>query len=641
MQQKNILLTILLFLFAYGSTTGQVNIGGVINTYTAVTAFGVCANNIMVADASGFTPGNAVIIIQMQGAVIDETNTASFGTVSNYQSAGLWEKATIAAVNGNEISFSKNLLNTYQPGGKVQMVSLPVYSDANVTSILTGNPWNGSTGGVIAVETTGTLTLNSNINGSGIGFTGGPNTQVCPNSCNFTTNETGYYYASPTNRAAAKGQGIAEIITGKEWGRGAQANGGGGANDHNNGGGGGANYAAGGMGGNNAEPGAFNCKGNNNGGRPGIVLNYSSLNKLFLGGGGGAGHGNNGNTGGCPGTGASGTGGNGGGIVIIIANSLVNNGATINAAGNSGGLSTGDGAGGGGAGGAVFLSVSSFTNNLTVDVRGGAGGNSNNAFSNRCYGPGGGGGAGIVIGTNSLPATVSSLMTGGIAGVITNSTNACNGTNSNAVAGSNSTSVLNASVPEGTVDPLSGCSVVPVSFLYFKTSLKQNTKVLLEWATSFEQNTSHYIIERSFNNVLYREITRMPASGNSQTETRYSFIDNNTTTGNNYYRIKQVDRTGKFVYTKISVISISRSGYIRAVYPNPVKSGNLVTIDFSKPVKSYQYRVTDMQGRIIAQGQSVAQNQKSQFSIPTLTTGIYSLNLIINEEQYQQKLMIY
>ncbi|MFZ1529442.1 MAG: T9SS type A sorting domain-containing protein [Ferruginibacter sp.] len=642
MQLKNILLSIILMTLIPASAVSQVNIGGIVNTYTAVTAFGLCANSITVADASGFSVGNTVIVIQMQGAVIDETNTAGFGTVSNYQSAGLWEKATIAAINSNEVSFSKNLLNTYQLSGKVQMVSLPVYSNAIVTSVLTGTAWNGSTGGIVALETSGSLTLNSNINAGGIGFNGGPNTQVCPNSCNFTTNETGYYFAAPTYRAAAKGQGVAAIITGKEWGRGAQANGGGGANDHNNGGAGGSNYAAGGTGGNNAEPGAFNCKGNNNGGRPGFAMNYSGLNRLFLGGGGGAGHGNNGNTGSCPGTGASGAGGNGGGIVIIIANSLINNGASINAAGNTGGSGTGDGAGGGGGGGAVFLSVNSFVNNLGIVVNGGTGGNTNNATSNRCYGPGGGGGAGIIISATALPGTVSSSMLGGAAGLITNSTNACNGSSSSAVSGSSTPAVLSgASVPAGTVDPLSGCSVVPVSFRYFKTSIKENTKVLLEWVTNFEQNTSHYIIERSTDAVVYSELASLVAAGNTQTETHYVYTDHNAATGKNYYRIKQVDRDGRFVYTNISVINISRNGYTMSVYPNPMKSGSLLTVEFSKPVKSCQYLLTDMQGRIIAAGRSVTHNQKAQLGIPKLTAGVYVLNLMINEEKYQQKLLLY
>src|SRR5687768_15073731 len=96
---KKTLVTLILYAGSYVCVAQS--IGGTINTYTAVTFPGPCPNKLTVADGTGFTAGNTVIIIQMQGAVIDETNTAAFGTITSYNSAGLWEKAVISSVAGN------------------------------------------------------------------------------------------------------------------------------------------------------------------------------------------------------------------------------------------------------------------------------------------------------------------------------------------------------------------------------------------------------------------------------------------------------------------------------------------------------------------------------------------------------------
>ena len=119
--------------------------------------------------------------------------------------------------------------------------------------------WFG--GGVTAIVVHGTFDLNGfQISTSLDGFNGGNYTQLA-SGCDFTTSFPDYYYASGDWRAAPKGQGLADFVAGREWGKGPQANGGGGGNDHNSGGGGGANLSDGGSGGENREPGVFNCDG--------------------------------------------------------------------------------------------------------------------------------------------------------------------------------------------------------------------------------------------------------------------------------------------------------------------------------------------------------------------------------------------
>lgn len=421
---KKALLKVLLFLLPM-SLLSQANVSGVVNSYSAVSSIDTCANSITVGNPGFFSPGDTVLLIQMQGAIVDVSNTASFGTVNNYNGSGLYEYNIVQTVNGTNIVFQFELSNPYDPNGSLQLITVPQYNAATLIGAVNAQAWNGSTGGVITFMVNGTLDLaGQTIDADGAGFRGGTYVNIA-SSCNFLTNATGYFYPVGNWQGAPRGEGISAIIPGLEWGRGAQANAGGGGNDHNAGGGGGSNLAAGGQGGENQDPGTFNCKGFFPG-LGGRALAGSNA-RVFLGGGGGAGHGNNT---------SNSSGGDGGGIIMIKANSIEGNNGTITARGADGQPSSNDGAGGGGGGGTVFLETGNFSaSNLTVIVDGGDGADAAN-IANRCYGPGGGGGSGaIYLGTPGVPANVTLNRSGGANGISASGTNPCAGSALNAAPG--------------------------------------------------------------------------------------------------------------------------------------------------------------------------------------------------------------
>ncbi len=402
-----ILTSCLLFPFLLFSQTA---ISGIINNYASVISYqeGDCGGMMVLDDVAGFEVGSLALVIQMKGAEINEGNTASFGMITQMGAAGYYELVHISAINGNEVSIAAGLINTYDFSALVQIVSIPDYEDAVVDAELLGKAWDGTTGGVIAIKAS-TLTLNAGINASGLGFRGGVADIGATNNCSALTNANDYWYEIANWRGAQKGEGIATIITGKESGRGPQANGGGGANDHNSGGGGGSNVTAGGQGGENREPSFFGCDGNFPG-LGGRALPMENT-RLFLGGGGGAGHENN-----DVGT----DGGRGGGILIILADEFHGNGQIVQANGQNALTTLGaDGAGGGGGGGTVVL-ISSVSDGLNIQTNGGDGGTANNGGDDRCMGPGGGGSGGRIL-TNFTLAPINYSAEGGAAGLSINS----------------------------------------------------------------------------------------------------------------------------------------------------------------------------------------------------------------------------
>lgn len=393
--------------------SAQTSLSGTPNVYTTLVSQDGCNNSITVGNAVDFVPGMGIIILQTQGATIDLSDSENYGTIETLNGAGSYEYNRISSILGNELQLEFAIVNTYAPSF-TQVIGFEIYEDASVDGALTPTSWDGTTGGVVAIEATGTLTINADIDASGRGFRGGIPLSINNNNCNFLTNANDYAYAADNWRGSPKGEGIGFADPNSPHGRGAQANGGGGGNDHNSGGGGGALISAGGRGGTNNEPSTFGCDGDFPGRGGKSVGNTPTL--LFLGGGGGSGHANNSNPSG---------GGNGGGIIMLKASNIVFNSGQIRTNGIAATSSSGDGGGGGGAGGSILLLADGTSGNPDLSASGGAGATANNGNNDRCFGPGGGGSGGVILSNQNIPTDLA----GGSAGLSINSTSCAESSN--------------------------------------------------------------------------------------------------------------------------------------------------------------------------------------------------------------------
>lgn len=460
----------------------QTSLGGQINTYGLLVSQDACTNTLLIENASDFTPGMGLIILQMNGANIDLSNTDNYGNITDLNGAGQYEYNRINSITGNEISLEFALINEYS-GNNTQVIGFQIYQDASVDNTLEPALWDGATGGVLAIEVTGTLTINADIDASGHGFRGGVPFSIEDNNCNFLTNANDFAYADNNWRGAPKGEGIGVANSSEPFGRGAQANGGGGGNDHNSGGGGGSLVTAGGQGGRNNEPSTFGCDGDFPGRGGKTLLNDSSL--AFLGGGGGSGHANNNTLSG---------GGNGGGIIFIKAEAINFAGGRILNNGINANNISGDGGGGGGAGGSIFVLTNSISGEVQIMAQGGTGSTVNNSNADRCFGPGGGGSGGNITSNISLLADLA----GGNAGLSTNS-NSCGESSNGAENGTDGLSTSINTLPQGelfaapTLVALTGDTTVCNGTLLTLIALSSGSNYNLQWQRLVDETWSDLV----------------------------------------------------------------------------------------------------------------------------------------------------
>jgi hypothetical protein len=603
----------LLLLFLFHNAIAQTQIQGIVNQYYPVTEIVYPKACIRVPDATGLAQDDRVMLIQMKGATINtDDNSSAFGDTVSLNNAGNYEIGTVCHVKDDSVFLVFMLLNTYSIAGKVQLVRIPQYDNAEVVDTLRPASWNNTsgTGGVLAIEVAQDLVLNAHVYADSSGFRGGEY-RLSGDFCSNIAPAMAYAYnadvSDPTTQNGGfKGEAVAAFATSISGGRGAPANGGGGGNNHNNGGGGGANLSPGGMGGGNSS--STGCQTSIPGLGGKALSNYGGT-KIFPGGGGGAGHVNNGIAN------AYG-GGHGGGIVFIKATNLVSNNRRISANGRVGGRSSGDGASGGGGGGTIILDIDNYAGTLTVQANGGNGGAEDNGNINgRCYGSGGGGGGGAIYFSGSMPAATISV-NGGNAGAETRRTAACAAAVP-AAAGTAGQLIPDYTYISSLVLENSYCGVLlPINLVAFRATSVEET-VHLNWEIAADE-PGHCSIERSAEGRTWTAIGNMELEDRPS---RYKFVDQQPQPGQNFYRLKITNRTGDISYSSILRIQRSKINNGLRVYPNPAQRKLVLSGQILSPYIS----LFDLSGKLIWEKAVPASASVIEINLPELPKGIYLL----------------
>lgn len=175
------------------------------------------------------------------------------------------------------------------------------------------------------------------------------------------------------------------------------------------------------------------------------------------------------------------------------------------------------------------------------------------------------------------------------------------------------------------------CALLPVTFSSF-TAKRDQSNVVLQWETSFEQNNNGFAVERNINGV-WNQLAFIPsqaAGGNSNSRLIYKYDDVNASKAVTQYRIKQIDIDGQFKYSQIrSVFGEAQAAKV-IVYPNPSGNGK-VSVVFEETNGTHDISLMDMTGRVIKQWKAVYNN----IQIDNLTSGIYHLRIVSRQTGIQ------
>jgi Secretion system C-terminal sorting domain len=159
---------------------------------------------------------------------------------------------------------------------------------------------------------------------------------------------------------------------------------------------------------------------------------------------------------------------------------------------------------------------------------------------------------------------------------------------------------------------------------------------LVKWTTTNEQNSDRFEIQRSTNSIDWVVIDNVAAAGNSDAQRNYQYFD--LKGGAAFYRIRQVDKDGRFVYSAIKQTNCKVSQFDVTLYPVPAKDILTVVIKSDQAVRT-DLQIVDINGRIV--NRTVTQINKGNnniiLNVSQLPGGEYMLtssdpSIIINRK---------
>jgi len=177
-----------------------------------------------------------------------------------------------------------------------------------------------------------------------------------------------------------------------------------------------------------------------------------------------------------------------------------------------------------------------------------------------------------------------------------------------------------------TFDDIALGGALPIELVSFSAIVNQN-KVTLIWNTATEVNNYGFEIERMSLSSVWNKVGFVKGFGSSNNSRSYSFVDMPKEGSKFHYRLKQIDKDGKFTYSNIvdAAIGIPAAFELKQNYPNPFNPST--KIFYNLPLDGVvTLKVYDLMGKEVAS--LVNENKKAGSYEVTLegnrlTSGVY------------------
>jgi len=158
-------------------------------------------------------------------------------------------------------------------------------------------------------------------------------------------------------------------------------------------------------------------------------------------------------------------------------------------------------------------------------------------------------------------------------------------------------------------------NALPVNILNVSAAQK-NAGIEVNWNTATETNMDSYEVEESSNATTFTKAATVAAK-NGVTNA-YTWFDATVNNGDNYYRIKAIEKNGTVKYSNVVKVKIGGKAAEFTVYPNPVKDG-IVSLQMSNVEKGiYTVKIFNNAGQEVA-NRTITSNGGS--STQTITLG--------------------
>jgi hypothetical protein len=148
---------------------------------------------------------------------------------------------------------------------------------------------------------------------------------------------------------------------------------------------------------------------------------------------------------------------------------------------------------------------------------------------------------------------------------------------------------------------------LPVDFVEVRADAVNND-IDVKWTTATEVNNDRFVVEKSYDNKSFTEVGTVKGAVNSKVKIQYNFVDElaaknaiNSGIDKVYYRINQIDISGKNEYSNTVVVHVNETMETGAntltLFPNP--ASKFVSITQTLQQNIGELTITDLTGKVV------------------------------------------
>lgn len=179
-------------------------------------------------------------------------------------------------------------------------------------------------------------------------------------------------------------------------------------------------------------------------------------------------------------------------------------------------------------------------------------------------------------------------------------------------------------------------TTLPVQFIAFNAVLINKNTTSLNWTIATPvANAAFFEIEYSNDAINWKSIGSFYI--NDQNQQQYKFKHLNIPIASLYYRVKQTDKDGSFIYSKTVLLinKLNETKYI--IYPNP--AGDIIQITgFGFAGNNFTVAILDATGRRLIDKKIASNN--FILAVNHLPNGTYLLQIVSQQEIFTKKIMV-
>jgi hypothetical protein len=181
---------------------------------------------------------------------------------------------------------------------------------------------------------------------------------------------------------------------------------------------------------------------------------------------------------------------------------------------------------------------------------------------------------------------------------------------------------------------LLGSTPLPIRLLSFTAKDINHNHVLISWATSMEHLVDHFEVQKSAGNTGFQTIAKVNAVGESETPQYYTAEDDSPAPGYNYYRLKELDKDGKFYYTPVVSVNFDGAEGFE-IFPNP--ADNYTTVQSpGDPIQ--EVNVFDVTGKLMQSIHTPSGLTTLKINTTDFPKAVYFIQVKTNSTVYRRKL---